>query len=135
MRLGWLGLQESTSHQEPDNLGAMYYNGEGVEKNIRRAYLWMSLAANQGDQSAMEWKLKAAGQLTHEEISRCEKNPKSKLNLSLTFKVSINFCASSLGKANAKATKSATVPGPLALIIASFISSVKNGFTSESFFT
>ncbi|MGV6851161.1 MAG: tetratricopeptide repeat protein [bacterium] len=31
------------------NVAAMYYRGEGVKKDITRAYAWMTLAAQRGD--------------------------------------------------------------------------------------
>ncbi len=33
-------------------LGAMYYDGDGVPKDLKKAYAWYSLAALQGDPSA-----------------------------------------------------------------------------------
>ncbi len=36
-------------------LGAMYYLGEGVPKNLKKAYTWYRLAANQGDPSAQKF--------------------------------------------------------------------------------
>ena len=34
------------------NLGAIYANGDGVERDDARAYAWTSLAAGQGDETA-----------------------------------------------------------------------------------
>lgn len=36
-------------------LGAMYYLGDGVGKDLKKAYAWYSLAANQGDSTAAKF--------------------------------------------------------------------------------
>ena len=55
------------------SIGAMYWSGEGVGKDMAQSYLWMSLAAEQGDQTAGEWKGKAAAKLTPKQIKRVDK--------------------------------------------------------------
>ncbi len=36
-------------------LGSMYYLGEGVPKDLKKAYAWYKLAANQGDKGAQKF--------------------------------------------------------------------------------
>ncbi len=36
-------------------LGSMYYLGDGVPKDLKKAYVWYKLAANQGDSGAQKF--------------------------------------------------------------------------------
>jgi len=42
-------LARSGNHLAQFNLGAMYYRGQGVERNVVQAYAWMALASQDGD--------------------------------------------------------------------------------------
>ena len=51
------------------NLGLMYANGEGVPQNNLRAYIWLSVAAAQGDENARTNRDIVADRLTPEQLA------------------------------------------------------------------
>ena len=51
-------------------LGWMYYNGEGVPENNVRAYVWYSVAAAQGNETARANKDIISETLTPEQLAR-----------------------------------------------------------------
>ena len=53
----------------PLNLGKVYYEGKGIEKNSVEAYIWLKLAKNQ-DPSCSQKYDKVAESLTLEELFR-----------------------------------------------------------------
>ena len=48
----WRPLAEAGNPNAQNNLGAMYYGGQGVPKDEARAYAWASLAVAQGETNA-----------------------------------------------------------------------------------
>ena len=52
------------------NLGLMYVNGEGVQQNNVRAYVWWSVAAAQGDNDARGNRDIVSATLTPEQLAR-----------------------------------------------------------------
>ncbi|MCF6247520.1 MAG: sel1 repeat family protein [Desulfobacula sp.] len=46
---------EKGSASAQNMLGSMYYLGEGVPRDLKKAYAWYKLAANQGDSSAQKF--------------------------------------------------------------------------------
>ena len=53
-----------------NNLGVMYDNGEGVPQNNVRAYVWLSVAAAQGDENARGNRDRIANRLTPDRLAR-----------------------------------------------------------------
>ena len=47
--------------------------GEGVAKDVRLAYMWLELAAAQGDENASKWRDVVASFMTSEQIAEAEK--------------------------------------------------------------
>jgi TPR repeat protein len=52
----WRPLAERGEAAAQFNLGVMYNNGSGVPKDYASAYMWFSLAAARGDQTAAEYR-------------------------------------------------------------------------------
>ncbi len=50
----------------------MYYNGEGVPVNNFKAYMWLSLAKAQGDETAAEGLDIVKKQMTSAQIAKAE---------------------------------------------------------------
>ena len=48
----WRPFAEQGDAVAQSNLGAMYYNGQGVSQDYKTALKWYTLAAEQGDVSA-----------------------------------------------------------------------------------
>jgi localization factor PodJL len=55
------------------NLAILYENGLGVGKNLKQAYLWMSLAAQDKDSEALRRKNILRGKLTADDLSEAER--------------------------------------------------------------
>ena len=53
-------------------VGFLYFRGEGVAVDLVRAYLWFSLAADQGDRFAMDELTGLARRMTAAQISEAE---------------------------------------------------------------
>ena len=53
-------------------VGFLYFRGEGVAVDLVRAYLWFSLAADQGDRFAMDELAGLARRMTAAQISEAE---------------------------------------------------------------
>ena len=53
-------------------LGFLYARGEGVRRDLVRAYLWFSLAARQGDQIAADMVASLSRRMTPEQIARAK---------------------------------------------------------------
>jgi len=54
------------------NLGVMYYNGEGVPVNNVKAYMWLSLAKAQGDETAVTGLDIVKKQMTPSQIAKAQ---------------------------------------------------------------
>jgi uncharacterized protein len=54
------------------NLGAAYYNGDGVKVNDDDACVWFNLAADAGDQRGEEAMARTKQEFTQTQITRCE---------------------------------------------------------------
>ncbi len=54
------------------NLGVLFESGQGVPRNVIDAYVWYSIASNQGDQFAKERQTILKGQISAEEIAQAE---------------------------------------------------------------
>ena len=71
-----LGVPENDAAAEQGNeqaqysLGIMYANGEGVQQNNVRAYVWHSVAAAQGQEGARANRDRIAEELTPDERAR-----------------------------------------------------------------
>jgi uncharacterized protein len=52
------------------NLAIMYYEGQGVPRDIVRAHMWMSLAALQGDANAANYRDQIAKSLTPAQVEQ-----------------------------------------------------------------
>ena len=59
---------ESGDASAQKNLGAMYGKGQGVPQNSIEAYVWSSIAANSGDEGAMNNRDFAASKLSTEDL-------------------------------------------------------------------
>ena len=53
-------------------LGSMYYLGEGVPKDLKKAYAWYKLAAGQGDAGAQKFVDLITVLLSHDELIAAE---------------------------------------------------------------
>ena len=62
------GLAEAQS-----NLGVLYDNGYGVAQDFVQAYMWFTLAAAQGFESAAENRELIAGEMTPADISEAQR--------------------------------------------------------------
>ena len=56
--------------QAQGRLGWMFYTGEAGEKDLAKAYAWMSLGAYGGDQGSFGYKDRVKTQMTAEELTR-----------------------------------------------------------------
>ena len=54
------------------NLGYMYYSGEGVLADYRRAYMWWNLASYNGDEEGSDNRDKIAKEMTRADISKAQ---------------------------------------------------------------
>ena len=54
------------------NLGAMYYDGEGVSQDYIQAHMWFNLAAVQGDEAGRKNHDLVAKLMTSAEISKAQ---------------------------------------------------------------
>ena len=55
--------EQGNAHAQT-SLGVMYTNGEGVPRDLVRAYAWYGLAAAQGEENAQEYRDRVEGELT-----------------------------------------------------------------------
>jgi len=51
----------------------MYSKGEGVPEDYIQAYVWLNIAAANGDVQAKEWKAEMAEKMTKEQIAEAQK--------------------------------------------------------------
>ena len=63
-------LAEQGNASAQYNLGVMYSNGEGVPQNNVRAYVWYSVAAAQGDETARTNRDIISDRLTPDQLAR-----------------------------------------------------------------
>ena len=56
--------------QAQGRLGWMFFTGEAGQKDLAKAYAWMSLGAYGGDQGSFGWKDRIKTQMTAEELTR-----------------------------------------------------------------
>ena len=71
--LGW--LRESARRGYPlaqTSLGVLYLNGDGVPLDRAEAYAWFTLAADQGESSALEAEAALSIELSEEELARAK---------------------------------------------------------------
>ena len=54
------------------NLGLMFYSGEGVPLNYIKAYVWISVAAAQGSESAKKNRDTVEAKLTPPDLSKAQ---------------------------------------------------------------
>jgi TPR repeat protein len=54
------------------NLGAMYNNGDGVDRDFVRAYMWMKIAASQGNENAVLGRDMIQTNMTPEEVEEAQ---------------------------------------------------------------
>ena len=55
------------------NLGLMYANDHGVAEDTVRAYMWLNLAAAQGNEGAKQSQSMIVGRMTKEQIAEAQK--------------------------------------------------------------
>lgn len=65
-------LAEHGDHRAQYWLGMIYFEGRGVPKDDMRAYLWLTLAANQGNRGARAGREGVARRLGDAQISEAE---------------------------------------------------------------
>jgi len=76
----WLNKAANANNlQAQYMMGVVYWTGRGTKKDMATSYYWMSLAANGGHQEAVNWKLKAAEQITAEQRATVDKTIADKL--------------------------------------------------------
>lgn len=71
--LGW--LRESARRGYPlaqTSLGVLYLNGDGIPLDRAEAYAWFTLAADQGEASALEAEAALSIELSDEELTRAK---------------------------------------------------------------
>ncbi len=71
--LGW--LRESARRGYPlaqTSLGVLYLNGDGVQLDRVEAYAWFTLAADQGESSALEAEAALSIELSEEELAHAK---------------------------------------------------------------
>jgi TPR repeat protein len=59
------------------NLGAMYYQGKGVPKDLVLAYMWISLAADTGFEPSKKLMATVAEKMTPEQIAGAKRQAKT----------------------------------------------------------
>jgi TPR repeat protein len=64
---------EQGDTESQNNLGAMYAQGQGVPRDVVRAYAWFNLAAEAGNQRAAGNRSIAARQMTTTEFVEAQK--------------------------------------------------------------
>ena len=58
--------------QAQADLGRMYSEGKGVEKDLRQAYYWLAVAAQQGDDTATNDLKRISESMTGEQIREAD---------------------------------------------------------------
>ena len=58
-------------------LGGMYLEGEGVPRDYTMAYMWLNLAADQGNEGAITYRSLLENEMTTEQIAEAQKLPES----------------------------------------------------------
>jgi TPR repeat protein len=73
----WYREAASRGHiQAQFNLGIMYFEGKGVEKELRSAYYWLAVASEQGDEDARAQLRKVAANMSAAQITEAETRAK-----------------------------------------------------------
>jgi TPR repeat protein len=65
----WRPLANRGNARAQNNLGHMYYNGEGIPKDYVEAYKWFNLAAAQGNVAAKSLKEIVEKRMTKQQIA------------------------------------------------------------------
>ena len=72
--LRWLKQAADNGHKlAQNNLGARYYTGDGLEQDLRAAYRYFYLAANQGDRKAGKNLDVIAKKLPEDALAECRR--------------------------------------------------------------
>ena len=66
-------LAEAGNADAQTALGFMYANGHGISKNRIRGYMWLNIAAAQGQKDASEGRDMVAKMMTPEQIAEAKK--------------------------------------------------------------
>ena len=69
----WRPLAEQGNADAENNLGAMYYNGQGVLQDNVYAHIWWSIAASNGAGDAVKNRDIAAKRMTTEQVAQAQK--------------------------------------------------------------
>ena len=69
----WRPLADHGNAAAQFNLGVMYNNGRGVPRDYARAYMWFSLAAASGDQTAQEYRDMLEKSMSQAQIAEAQK--------------------------------------------------------------
>ena len=62
--------------QAQSNLGLMYWEGKGVEKDLKRAYYWLAVAVEQGDDEAPGHLKRVATDMSPDEVKEADTKAK-----------------------------------------------------------
>jgi TPR repeat protein len=81
-----------------NNLGVMYFNGDGVPKNYKTAAKWWKLAAEQGDNNAQNNLKKIKSRLVSKGIDDCLFDEIKKVTGPETKKIVEKYCRRKLEK-------------------------------------
>ncbi len=65
----WAALAESGNRSAQFHLGALYFEGRGIDVDFAQSYFWLSVSAYQGDQRAAALLAMVAAKLTRDQIS------------------------------------------------------------------
>lgn len=72
--LQWLKQAADNGHMlAQNNLGARYYTGDGLEQDLKAAYRYFYLAANQGDRKAGKNLDVIAKKLPEDDLAECRR--------------------------------------------------------------
>ena len=69
----WRPLAEQGHAVAQNNLGVMYFNGQGVAQDHVQAHMWFALAASQGERGATINRKRVARLMTPEKIAEAER--------------------------------------------------------------
>ena len=68
----WKPLAERGNSRAQSNLGAMYYNGQGVLVDFVIAHMWFNISAANGNEIGAENRDVLAKEMTSEDLSKAE---------------------------------------------------------------
>ena len=69
----WRPLAEQGHAVAQNNLGVMYFNGQGVAQDNVQAHMWLNLADRQGNEDATKYRDRVAGMMTFKQFAEAQK--------------------------------------------------------------